>query len=567
MIFYDFEVFKFDWLVVLNDTDTRQSHVITNDPDQLKSFYEQHKSNIWCGFNSRQYDQYILKAILCDFDPYDVSQHIIAKKQGGWSYSRLFMRIPLNNYDVMTDRYRGLKELEGFMGSNIKETSVPFDIDRKLTSSELQEVIQYCIHDVEQTMEVFVNRIEEFESHMSLIKAFNLPLSYLGKTKAQITAAILDAKRLSRDDEFDIILPDTLQVEKYRHIVDWYMDLENRDYKKSLVTDVAGVEHVFGWGGLHGAIPNYQGRGIFLNIDVASYYPALMIEYGFLSRNVANPTKYRQIRDERLRLKAEKNPMANPLKIVLNSTYGASKDKYNGLYDPRQANNVCVGGQLLLLDLIEKLEGSCELIQSNTDGLIVKVRRRRDIEHVRSICAEWEQRTRMVLEFEEFERIYQKDVNNYIVIHQDGSYKSKGGYVKKLDNLDYDLPIVNKAVVDYFIHGADPEVTIDRCDQLREFQKVVKVSGKYLYGLYNDEILSERVLRVFASRGRGDGGVFKVKDVKGELRIEKIANTPERCFIENGDVTEMKVPRKLDKRWYVDVARKRITDFLGGEHQ
>lgn len=564
MIFYDFEVFKLDWLVVLNDTDTRQSHVITNDSDQFKSFYEQHKSNIWCGFNSRQYDQYILKAILCDFDPCDVSQHIIAKKQGGWSYSRLFMRIPLNNYDVMTDRYRGLKELEGFMGSNIKETSVPFDIDRPLNDNELQEVIQYCTHDVEQTMEVFINRIEEFESQMSLIKAFNLPLSYLGKTKAQITAAILDAKRISRDDEFDIILPDTLQLEKYRHIVDWYMHPENRDYKKSLVTDVAGVEHVFGWGGLHGAIPNYQGRGIFLNVDVSSYYPALMIEYGFLSRNVADPTKYRQIRDERLRLKAEKNPMANPLKIVLNSTYGASKDKYNGLYDPRQANNVCVGGQLLLLDLIERLEGSCELIQSNTDGLIVKVRRRRDIERVRSICAEWEQRTRMVLEFEEFERIYQKDVNSYLVIHQDGSYKSKGSYVKKLDNLDYDLPIVNKAVVDYFIQGTDPKVTIDRCEQLREFQKVVKVSGKYLYGMHNDEILSERVLRVFASRGRGDGGVFKVKDVKCELRIEKIANTPERCFIENARVMEMKVPRKLDKRWYVDVARRRISDFLGG---
>ena len=29
------------------------------------------------------------------------------------------------------------------------------------------------------------------------------------------------------------------------------------------------------------------------------------------------------------------------------------KDKYNGLYDPRQANNVCIAGMLLLLDLIE----------------------------------------------------------------------------------------------------------------------------------------------------------------------------------------------------------------------
>ncbi|ETK27383.1 DNA polymerase [Paenibacillus larvae] len=562
MIFYDFEVFKYDWLVVLNDTDSRSSTIIVNDPEQFKQFYESNKSNIWCGFNSRQYDQYILKAILCDFDPYDVSQHIIAKKQGGWNYSRLFIKVPLNNFDIMTDRYRGLKELEGFMGSNIKETSVPFDIDRKLTDAEIQEVIRYCRHDVEQTMEVFLNRVEEFESQMGLIKAFSLPLSHVNKTKAQLSAIILGAKRISRDDEFDITIPDTLRIKKYKHVVEWYADQENRDYKKYLITEVAGVEHVFAWGGIHGAIPNYQGKGIFLNIDVASYYPALMIEYGFLSRNVADLNKYRQIRDERIRLKAEKNPMQAPYKIVLNGTYGAMKDKYNGLYDPRQANNVCVGGQLLLLDLIEHLEGCCELIQSNTDGLIVKVQRRRDIDRVREICSEWEQRTRMVLEFEEFERIYQKDVNNYIVIHQDGSYKSKGGYVKKLNNLDYDLPIVNKAIVDYFIHGADPEEIINSCNQLREFQKIVKVSGKYLYGMHGDKQLSEKVLRVFASRGRGDSGVFKVKDVKGELRTEKIANTPERCFIENGDVTKASVPRKLDRKWYVEVAKKRIQDFL-----
>lgn len=563
MIFYDFEVFKYDWLVVLKNTDDRSTTIIHNNPEKMKSFYETHKNNIWCGFNSRHYDQYILKAILCDMDPYEVSQFIVEKKQPGWKYSKLFMRIPFNNFDIMTDRYRGLKELEGFMGSNIKETSVPFDIDRPLTEQEIQEVIEYCNHDVEQTMEVFLHRIEEFESHMGLIKMFKLPLSYIGKTKAQITAAILEAKKIDRNDEFDIQFPDTLRIEKYKHVLEWYKKPENRDYEKSLTTQIAGVEHVFAWGGLHGAIPNYQGEGIFLSIDVASYYPALMIEYGFLSRNVPNPDKYTQMRNERLKLKAEKNPMQQPLKIVLNSTYGAMKDKYNQLYDPRQANNVCVAGQLLLLDLIEKLEGACELIQSNTDGLIVKVSRRRHINRVKSICAEWEKRTRMILEFEEFSRIYQKDVNNYILVRSDGSYKSKGAYVKKLNNLDYDLPIVNKAIVNYFIHGIEPEVTIYNCNQLKEFQKIVKISNKYLYGLHGDKKLNEKVLRVFASRRRSDPGVYKVKDENGKYRIEKIANTPERCFIENGDISNMEIPRKLDRRWYIETAWKRIKEFLG----
>ena len=62
MIFYDFEVFKYDWLVVILDMDAQKEHVIINDPEQLKAFYETHKDDIWCGYNSRNYDQFILRA-------------------------------------------------------------------------------------------------------------------------------------------------------------------------------------------------------------------------------------------------------------------------------------------------------------------------------------------------------------------------------------------------------------------------------------------------------------------------------------------------------------------------
>lgn len=562
MIFFDFEVFTLDWLVVLADANTRTFQSIINDPDALRRFYEKNKDEIWVGYNSRSYDQYILKGILLGFDPYEVSQFIIAQDRKGWEYSNAFNKIQLYVFDIMTS-YHGLKQLEGFMGNDIRETEVSFKTARKLAKAELQQVEAYCRHDVEQTMEVFMNRIDEFETQLSLLNAFKLPLSCITKTKAQLAAIILDATRQRHNDEFNITLPDTLRLSKYRYIADWYKNPINRDYNKSLQTMVDGVPHVFAWGGLHGAIENYQGEGTFLNIDVASYYPALMIEYGFLSRNVVDPNKYRQIRDKRIRLKKEKKPMQQPYKIVLNSTYGAMKDKYNALYDPLQANNVCVGGQLLLLDLIEKLEPLCKVIQSNTDGLIIKLPSS-DVEFVKSICAEWEHRTRMVLEFEAFERIYQKDVNNYIVIHADKTYKSKGAYVKKLDVLDNDLPIVNKALVSYFTQSIPLEETIKNCTNLMEFQKIVKVSNKYMYALHGDQILRERVLRVFASRSKRDKGVFKQKTLE---RIEKIANTPERCFIENGSVNNLPLPAKLDINWYIDVANRRLNDFLAGGSQ
>lgn len=322
------------------------------------------------------------------------------------------------------------------------------------------------------------------------------------------------------------------------------------------------MDHIFAWGGLHGAISNYIEKGKFLNIDVASYYPALMIEYGYGSRNMSNPEKYREIRDRRLELKKEKSPLQAPYKIVLNGTYGAMKDKFNNLYDPRQANNVCIGGQLLLLDLIEKLEEHCKLIQSNTDGLIVKISNDNDQE-ILDICHEWEQRTRMNLEYEYFEKIIQKDVNNYIIVDSEGHYKSKGAYVKKLNNLDNDLPIVNKALIDYFINDIPVDETIMNCNELKMFQNIVKVSSKYLYGMHGDEILKERCLRVFASKDSKDPGVFKLK-AEGK-NPEKIAGSPRHCFIMNGNVNNSKIPRKLDKKWYVNLANKRIKDFKGDE--
>lgn len=560
MIFYDFEVFSNDWLVVLADADTKAFTTIINDRDKLKNFYETNKNNIWIGYNSRGYDQYILKGLLLDFDPFEISKFIIDEHKKGWEYSRAFNQIQLYNFDVMTT-FHSLKQLEGFMGNNIRESSVSFDYKDKLSEKQLKEVVSYCKHDVSQTIEVFCNRIEEFESQMSLIKEFSLPLEYISKTKPQLSSIILDARRVhGRNDEFNISLPDTLKLSKYKYIADWYLNSENRDYKKELVTNVSGIPHTFAWGGVHGAIDKYKGEGIFINCDVASLYPALMIEYDYLSRNVTDKIKFREIRDKRLQLKADKNPMQAPYKIVLNSTYGAMKDKYNSLYDPLMANNVCIAGQLLLLDLIEKIEKYGMLIQSNTDGLFLKVKSEKEISIIKEIAKEWEQRTRLDLEWETFSKIYQKDVNNYIIIHDDGSYISKGAYVKKLNKLDNDLPIVNKALVNYFTRNIPLKETIYSCNDLSEFQKIVKVSNKYMFALHGNKILKEKVLRVFASRRKSDAGVFKRKNAD---RVDKIAYTPRRCFIVNDNVKGVEIPNKLDLKWYVDMAEKRLMDFTG----
>ena len=568
MLFYDFEVFKYNWLVVIKDAVLNKTHTFIDDPEGLNEFYQEQKGNIWVGYNSRHYDQFILKAIIAGLSPRRMNKHIIEKGLHGAMFSSLIRGVQLYNYDVM-NTFNSLKQLEGFMGESIKETSVSFNIDRPLTDQEIKEVVEYCTHDVEQTIKVFELTIEEFTSQLALLKAFNLPMDLISKTKAQLSARILGASQKKHDDEFNLQIPDTIRLSKYKYILDWYKNPVNMDYSSKLEVDVAGVPHVFAWGGLHGAKPKYKGTGIFVNVDVASYYPSLMIEYDFASRNIANRGKYKEIYTERLRLKAAKDPKQQPYKIVLNSTYGAMKDKHNPLYDPLQANNVCIAGQLMLLDLIEKLEPYAEIIQSNTDGVLVRIDDMKDLDLIKEICGEWESRTRMVLEYDLYTGVCQKDVNNYIIVDEKGGYKSKGAYVKKLSRLDYDLPIVNKALVQYLINGVPVEQTINNATDLIEFQKIVKVSSKYLYGLHGDKRLNERVLRVFASRSVNDQGVFKVKYLPNHAgnmtnyRVEKIANTPPQCFIINGNIRGEKIPRKLDRQYYIDMTYKRINDFLG----
>lgn len=564
----DFEVFKHTWLCVIINPITRTETVIVDDKEKLQAYYDTYKNEIFVGYNIRHYDQWIFKAILCGFDPKVVNDYIIVEGKDGWRYSSLLNKIPLITYDVMARVDGGLKSLEGFMGNNIKETSVPFTLDRPLTAEEIEETIQYCRHDVEQTLEVFLRRKDTFDARLGLIKAFKLPLKYISKTEAQLAAITLDAWKKDRTDEFEISFPDTLKLDKYQFVLDWYKNPENRDYSKSLKIDVAGVPHIFAWGGLHGAINQYYGEGIFINVDVASYYPSLMIKYGYISRNITDPKKFEEIYETRLKYKAEKNPLQAPLKLVLNSTYGAMKDQYNNLYDPRQANNVCVGGQLLLLDLIEKLEGHCQIIQSNTDGILIKLYAASDFEKVEGICHEWENRTGMSLEFSTFLKVFQGDVNNYVIVPEGDLFdkkgkprwKAKGGYVKKLTDLDYDLPIVNQAITDFMLRGIPVETTINNCTELKMFQKIVKVSSKYQCGLWGNRILTDKCFRVFASNRREDPGIFKRK---AGGKPEKFANTPEHCFIVNDNVNEMRVPQSLDRNWYINMTRTRLVEKFG----
>jgi DNA polymerase len=566
LLFYDFEVFAYDWLVVVMDMIAKKTHVIINSPEELEALYKANVKRIWSGFNTRHFDQYIFKAILCGFNPKKVSDYIIVKGNPGWKFSSLFRQFPLWNYDVMLGTDGSLKSFEGFMGNNIKETSVPFNIDRKLTEKEIAETVKYCKHDVEQTIEVFLKRTEEFNTMMYFIKHFDLSMDSISKTKSQLAAEILGGNRKGAefDDEFNFPILGCLRLKKYKHIADWYANPENHDYsKKQDKQIVAGVEHTFAWGGGHGARLKYSSSGVFLIIDVTAYYPSLQKKYHFGYRVMNNPENFEFIHDSNIEFKKKGDKKARqPFKIMDNAISGQMKQKSSALYDPMSNNSICINGQLLLLDLVEHIEPYCELIQNNTDGIIVKLKDyERDFDILDDVVYEWEQRTGMKMDFDTFiGTIYQKDVNNYLLVDRHtGAVKSKGGYVMKLNDLSYDLPIINKALVDYMIKGIPVERTISECQDLREFQLVSRISSKYTHILYGDKPIKERCIRIFASKDPSDPGVKKVHATR--KTAAKLTNSPEHSFIFNDDVKGVSVPEKLNKQWYIDLANKRLSDF------
>ena len=562
IIFYDFEVFKEDWLVVLVNPEKQTEDVIVNDATQLKQYWEDNKTDIWVGYNSTRYDQYILKGILCGFNPKKINDYMIVKGKAGYQYSSMFYHIPVLSYDVMLSTY-SLKQLEGFMGNEIKETSIPFDIDRKLTDAEIEETVKYCKSDVYNTMQVFIKTKNEFDATLSLLKTFNLPLTYISKTQAQLSAIILGAERVDFDDEWDIRVPDTIDIKKYKYVVDWFLNKENHTYDARLDTTINGVEHTIALGGIHGAIPKYHHtckKGeLLIMADVDQLYPTIMVKYGLLSRGIKEPKKFENILETSLRLKAEKKKKERePYKRICNITYGAEGDKFNAMYDPLHRNLVCIYGQLFLIDLLEMIEPFTELIQSNTDGILIKINET-DFDKLDDVVYEWEQRTGLHMSFDLYKTVYQKDVNNYVVVDFDGNTKTKGAYVKELSELDNNLPIVNKAIVDYLVHNVPIEHTINTCNELKQFQMICKITSKYKCLVYGNEELSERCVRVFASKNSRDGGLYKLHQSK--VKPDKFPSTPANCFIVNEDVNTTFVPSKLDRDFYINMAKERVRDF------
>lgn len=324
MIFFDMEVFTHDWLLVTFDG--KDFTYIENNAKLLQQYYQKHKHDLWIGYNCKGYDQYIIKSLLLGINPKIMNDWIIKEGKAGWQFTNKFKDIELNIYDCMVFG-KSLKQLESYLGVNIHETDVDFDIKRPLTAEEKQLNREYCRDDVYNTALVFQHTQDDFKAHMGLCQLAGEPISSMAKTKAQLSAKILKAERLNPrywDEEYDFQYVQCVKDYDYKHkdVVAFFDSIrDTKDPKSKYETELHGVPHVFALGGLHGAIENYFYDGevdndsLLLHVDVGSMYPSIMIGWDLLSRSIRDPKLYINVREKRLEYKKQKNPLQAPLKV------------------------------------------------------------------------------------------------------------------------------------------------------------------------------------------------------------------------------------------------------------
>ncbi len=570
-ILYDWEVFSHDWLVVFKEP-SKEHTVIYNDVDKLRGFFNQHKNDIFVGFNNRHYDDYIMKAVLSDMNPKVVNDWIITDEKQGWEFPGLnniyFLSLDLRN-DIPGGVSLSLKEIESNLGMSIEESSVPFDIDRKLTKEEIEETEFYCKHDVDATEQLYYQRFDYIKSKLQIINAFKLPIKCISMTNAQLTAEVMGARKRKYYDENIYDMPECVDV-KDQEVLSFFANPQ--DATRSLDKEICGIPHTIAYGGLHGAIENSHFKGNLFNFDVSSYYPSMIIMFDFMSRSVSDKNKplYKKIRDDRFIYKKEGNSLADAYKLILNTLFGAMGYVYNKLYDLKMNRQVCITGQLLLIDLLEKLKPYINLVQSNTDGVLFQTN---NIEMCRKIVHSWEEKTGLQMEEDTVDEIYQKDVNNYIMLEKNGDIKTKGGYVKnysikkgkeKLGNyVSNSMTIIDEAIVKYLLFNKSVEDTIFSCQDPMRFQITTKKGPTYkrvVWEVNGEEIETNNVNRVFASKDDKYGKLIKVKQ---NGRRDTIGSLPEHCLVFNKDIKEFDI-NLIDKYWYVREAKNRIKDFIGG---
>lgn len=599
---YDIEVFKKDNLFVFRDYFTKEWTVIHNDLDALRNFYLANRDSLFVGYNSHSYDSNVMRAYLQGKNPFHVSKAIIESDDRALAY-KMFdtKKTPLFGMDLYQDnRGFSLKEHSAFMGINIKETEVDFDLDRELTEEEQVLNELYCKNDVLATEKRFEQNIGMLVAKAAIALYFGLDKMALSMTNANLTAELLGAEKTpDRGDELDKYeLPEGFKIEsetiRHAFMTDEFEANEKGHASISLDVPRRDVTEVLGVGGIHGAKESFIHVGNFHARDVGSLYPNTMVLFDYLSRNIPEDKRhiYQMLLDERMEAKYSDKEfteikgiqiptelLIDGYKLPLNTKYGAMGAEFNKLYDPRMRLLVCITGQMAMWDLLEKIENHATIIQSNTDAHYYIPFSVEDEKVIDDIADDWMKRTGYTLDDDPFKAIFQKDVNNYLAVTSDGKVKVKGA-IGLTKGLKVSKAIVSNAFINYVVGGKDYKEFINECNELRQFQMITKTGWTFddtvVRDVYGNELKAQKVNRTFAIKDPNKAvEIFKVKrgavveeegtTIVGDDSYTKgLPNAPEYYAIDNEAIGSGWITiDDIDKEYYINQVEDLLVLWFG----
>lgn len=614
---FDLEVFQYDWIAVFRNPDEKTHTVIHNDNHRLRLFLSD-PALVLGGFNNKHYDNHILMTMLNGGSNVEVKKHndwIIKEKQEGRDFPFIRgMRRPFNAFDLRDDTVDpglSLKAIEGNLGMNIVESSVPFDIDRPLTAEELQEVITYCKHDVDATVELYRLRKDNYiEAKAEIGRMYGIPPERaVGMTNATLASQALDAHPVELDDERDYIIPPQIDTKRIPPpVVNFFLQIRDKSIPDAvLFGDGKGKQGLtlsvwietaggrcpvkYAWGGVHGGQPRVTitatDEWLILNFDVGSLYPNSMLIFGYTSRAMRDPEAFRRMVETRMKYKhAGDKVKSGALKLPINTAYGAMLNKYNALQDRNHGRSVCITNQLAITMLIYDLAMALytiDFININTDGLMFKIHKS-EADKAQIIVDAWCSETGFEMERDDFQKVIQKDVNNYIGIKTDGTIKTKGAYVSLYKGGNFktnSLQVLHRATVENLIHGVPVEETIRNEKNILSFQQIAKTGSTYegAYQYINGERRQlQNVNRIYAGKNPACGKIVKGKWITEKRKKNKetgkfeittidppqwsetiLPDCPAHPLIDNENTAKIE---DLDLQYYINATKKRIDKYL-----
>lgn len=576
---------------------------------------------IFCGYNNLHYDNPIINYIIEYEDKlmqynipticssiFNLSKTITTSSEDNidawkhWKYQIWF-----DTFDILTMLYSnklrvGLKEIQVTMQyPNVQEFVC--DWTKPLPLEDFDSMIDYNINDIESTSELLNRCKKDVDLRIAIEDEYGVRV--LSKDGVNIGMKILTQKYLEKtgltwQDIKDLRSP--MSVIPLKDVILPFIKYDSPilqrvldDMKNQIVSPGRkGYENKFvfnnlrysvGVGGIHSVnspeiiIP--RDDEMLIDIDVASLYPSMLIEYEFYPKHLGKEflEVYKQIKDERIEAKHNGDKVKNEtLKLALNGLSGNLQNEHNFCYSPFAVMQIRINGQLLLLMLAEKLtQIGCRIVQANTDGLFVLLKKDA-YSKVNSICREWEQLTKLTLEEDRFKAMYQYAINDYFAITEDNKVKEKGMFITTVKLGKGLTPkIIPKAIISFFKDGIPVEDTIKNCTDIRDFLMSEKTGKQWHVEYMNEE--QQRTNRFYASTN--GGYLWKWKDTGhkegeiitytepyvGEHKYKASARQYQNMLTASGVTLLNKFDdkpieeRKINYRYYIMEAYKIIRDL------